>query len=159
LSLTLVGLGLAACGSETKTPEGPAGPFPESWDEALTMDVFDGLANQMGEQPGWFGAMVSKDFNLTLNVIAPNVAGGGDTLYNTRVAAGELGDVVVTDLGQKLDELVDGGLLLDLSPYYENMTATSRFDSAVQTVNEGKDGIYAIPTQISSLKPTEPSEG
>ena len=70
LSLTLVGLGLAACGSETKTPEGPAGPFPESWDEALTMDVFDGLANQMGEQPGWFGAMVSKDFNLTLNVIA-----------------------------------------------------------------------------------------
>ena len=90
LSLTLVGLGLAACGSESAVKEGPAGPFPESWDDAANFDVFDGLANQMGEQPGWFGSLVSKEFNLTLNVIAPNVAGGGDTLYNTRVAAGEL---------------------------------------------------------------------
>lgn len=159
LSLTLAGLGLSACASESKTPEGPAGPFPESWDEALTADVFDGLANQMGEQPGWFGSLVADEFNLTLNVIAPNVAGGGDTLYNTRVSAGELGDIVLTDVGQKLDELIDGGLLLDFSSYYANMKSAARFDDAVQTVNEGKDGIYAIPTQVSSLKPTEPSEG
>ena len=159
LSLTLAGLGLAACGSESKVPEGPAGPFPESWDEARTFDVFDGLANQMGEQPGWFGDLVSKEFNLTLNVIAPNVAGGGDTLYNTRVAAGELGDVVLTDVGQKLDELIEGGLLLDFSSYYENMANAARFDDAVQTVNEGKEGIFAIPTQVSALTPSEPSEG
>lgn len=159
LSLTLAGLGLAACGSESKVPEGPVGPFPESWDEARTFDVFDSLANQMGEQPGWFGELVSKEFNLTLNVIAPNVAGGGETLYNTRVAAGELGDVVLTGVGQKLDDLIEGGLLLDFTPYYAHMDSAARFDDAVQTVNEGKEGIYAIPTQVSSLKPTEPSEG
>lgn len=159
LSLTLAGMGLAACGSDPTVPEGPTGPFPESWDEATTFDVFDGLANQMGEQPGWFGALVSDEFNATLNVIAPNVAGGGDTLYNTRVAAGELGDVILTDVGQKLDELIDGGLLLDMSSYYESMAAAARFDDAVQVVNEGKEGIFAIPTQVSSLKPTEPSEG
>lgn len=158
-SLALAGLGLAACGSDSKVPEGPAGPFPESWDEAKTFDVFDGLANQMGEQPGWFGDLVSEKFNVTLNVIAPNVAGGGDTLYNTRVAAGELGDVVLTDVGQKLDELIEGGLLLDFSSYYAEMKNAARFDDAVQVVNEGKEGIYAIPTQVSSLKPSEPSEG
>ncbi|GAA1324528.1 hypothetical protein GCM10009592_08090 [Brachybacterium rhamnosum] len=158
LSLTLLGLGLSGCSTDGDAAA-DSGPFPESWDEALTIDVFDGLANQMGEQPGWFGHLVEKDFALTLNVIAPNVAGGGDTLYNTRVAAGDLGDVVVTDVGQKLDELVEGGLLTDLTPYYEHMTSAARFDTAIQKVNEGKDGIYAIPTQVSSLKPTEPSEG
>lgn len=159
LSLPLLGLGLSACSSDPTTADGPATPFPETWDGQVTFDVFDGLANQMGEQPGWFGAMVADEFAATLNVIAPNVAGGGDTLYNTRVAAGELGDVIITDVGQKLDELVDGGLLLDFSSYYANMEHAARFDAAVQKINEGKDGIYALPTQISSIKPTEPSEG
>lgn len=159
MSLALAGLGLSACASKSSSPEGEVGPFPESWDDALTIDVFDGLANQMGEQPGWFGAMVGDEFNLTLNVIAPNVAGGGDTLYNTRVAAGELGDLVITDVGQKLEELIDGGLLLDFSPYYANMENAARFDDAVQKINEGTDGIYALPTQISTLKPTQASEG
>ena len=158
LSLTLAGLGLAACGGSSTT-EVAEGPFPESWDEELSFDVFDGLANQMGNQPGWFGHLVKEEFALTLNVIAPNVAGGGDTLYNTRVAAGDLGDIILTDVGQKLNELVDGGLVADLTPYYESMTSASRFDAAVQKVNEGKDGLYAIPTQVSSIKPTEPSEG
>lgn len=159
MSLALAGLGLSACASKSSSPEGEVGPFPESWDDALTIDVFDGLANQMGEQPGWFGAMVGDEFNLTLNVIAPNVAGGGDTLYNTRVAAGELGDLVITDVGQKLEELIDGGLLLDFSSYYANMENAARFDDAVQKINEGTDGIYALPTQISTLKPTQASEG
>lgn len=160
LSLALLGLGLSACSSDKgASSTEDAGPFPTSWDEQLTVDVFDGLANQMGEQPGWFGHLMKQDFALTLNVIAPNVAGGGDTLYNTRVAAGDLGDVVLTDVGQKLDELVDGGLLADLTPYYEHMSSAARFDTAVQKVNDGKEGIYAIPTQVSGLKPTEPSEG
>ncbi len=158
LGLALAGLGLSACSSGGGA-DIAEGPFPDTWDQELTVDVFDGLANQMGNQPGWFGHLVREEFALTLNVIAPNVAGGGDTLYNTRVAAGDLGDVIVTDVGQKLDELVDGGLLTDLTPYYEHMTSASRFDPAVQKASEGKDGLYAIPTQVSTLKPTEPSEG
>jgi len=158
LGLALAGLGLSACSSGGGA-DIAEGPFPDTWDQELTVDVFDGLANQMGNQPGWFGHLVREEFSLTLNVIAPNVAGGGDTLYNTRVAAGDLGDVIVTDVGQKLDELVDGGLLTDLTPYYEHMTSASRFDAAVQKASEGKDGLYAIPTQVSTLKPTEPSEG
>src|SRR5699024_3930104 len=132
LSLTLAGMGLAACGSDPTVPQGPTGPFPASWDEATTFDVFDGLANQMVERHGWFGAVVCRGFNATLHVNAPHVAGGGDTLYDTRVAAGELGDVIRTDVGQKLDELIDGGLLPDMSSYYESMAAAARIDDAVQ---------------------------
>ncbi|MGN8025337.1 ABC transporter substrate-binding protein [Microbacterium sp. 22242] len=133
--------------------------FPKKWDKEITVDVFDGLANYMGVQGGWFADMVKKKFNMKLNIIAPNVAGGGDTLYNTRVSAGNLGDLIITDKGQKLDELVKGGLVLDSTPYYGAMTNVKKFDTAVSKLNEGKKGEYAFPTSVSSLKPTEPSEG
>ncbi|MFV0634456.1 ABC transporter substrate-binding protein [Demequina sp.] len=145
--------------SNTNSPGAEAAGFPESWDEEITIDVFDGLANYMGTQEGWFAKVVKDKFNMNLNIIAPNVAGGGDTLYNTRVAAGDLGDLIITDKGERVDELVEGGLLLDMAEYYPNMEHAAVFDQAVQILNEGKDGIYSTPTQVSTLKPTQPSEG
>lgn len=155
---------LAGCGpdQEGTQPSSSAaanGEFPSEWSEEITIDVFAGLANAMGEQPGWFAKIVKDKFNMKLNIIAPNVAGGGDTLYNTRVAAGDLGDLIVTDKGKKLDELVDGGLLLDVSEYYPAMSNAAKYDEAITRLNEGKDGTYAFPTQVSSLKATDPSEG
>jgi putative aldouronate transport system substrate-binding protein len=159
LALAAAGLGLAGCGKQSKIPTGTATPFPTHWDKELSIDVFDGLANQMGNQPGWFGHIVDQKFKLTLNIIAPNVAGGGDTLYNTRVSAGDLGDFIVTDVGRKFNELVDGGLLVDFSSFYANMKHAKRFDKAVKRINKGKGGIFALPTGVSSLKPDQPSEG
>lgn len=163
---SLAAVSLAGCSLITGEQQAPresegqaSGAFPEAWEETITIDVFDGLANYMGIQSGWFGKLVKDKFNMELNIIAPNVAGGGDTLYNTRVSAGELGDLIITDKGEKLDELVEGGLVMEAGSYYDRMDETSRFDAAVQKLNEGKDGIYAFPTQVSSIKPTEPSEG
>lgn len=151
-------LSLAACTPEAEQADAT---LDKDWskEETITVDVFDGLANYMGTQGGWFGKIVKDKFNMELNIIAPNVAGGGDTLYNTRVAGGELGDLVIVDKGQQLDELVEGGLLLDASPFYENMQNVPDYDPAVDKLNEGKDGVYGFPTQVSSIKPTQPSEG
>lgn len=146
-----------ATGSQTDTP-GASESFPEAWEDEIEIDVFGSLSNYMGVQEGWFGKIVKDKFNMTLNIIAPNVAGGGDTLYNTRVAAGDLGDLIVTDKGQQMDELVQGGLLLDASQYYGSMENVAVFDAAVQHLNDGKDGIYAFPSQVSTLAPTAPSE-
>jgi len=150
---------LAACsgggGAETAAIE----EFPASWDEEITIDVFDGLANYMGIQEGWFAKIVKDKFNMKLNIIAPNVAGGGDTLYNTRVAAGELGDLIITDKGEKLDELIAGGLVKDSAPYYPAMDNLANFETAVEHLNDGSDGTYGFPTSVSSLLPTQASEG
>jgi putative aldouronate transport system substrate-binding protein len=154
-------LALTACtGPEAEEQTEPVS-VDQDWSSAdpITIDVYDGLANYMGTQSGWFGKVVKDKFNMELNIIAPNVAGGGDTLYNTRVSGGELGDLVVVDKGQQMDELVEGGLLLDASSYYDSMANVQPFDAAVQKLNEGKDGVYGFPTSVSSLKPTEPSEG
>jgi multiple sugar transport system substrate-binding protein/putative aldouronate transport system substrate-binding protein len=161
LAVGLLAAGLlSACSASTTTSdEAAVTTFPTKWDKEITIDVFDGLANYMGVQQGWFAKLVKDKFNMKLNIIAPNVAGGGDTLYNTRVAAGDLGDLIVTDKGQKLDELVKGGLVSDITPYYKAMKNVAEFDKATQNINEGKKGIYGLPTQVSSIKPTEPSEG
>ena len=51
---------------------------------------------------------------MELNIIAPNVAGGGQTLYQTRSAAGELGDLVLVNTSNgKLNDLVSSGLIMD----------------------------------------------
>jgi putative aldouronate transport system substrate-binding protein len=154
-------LSLAACTGSGTPEEVEAASIDQDWSKAepLTIDVFDVPANYQGIQSGWFGKIVKDKFNMELNILAPSGAGGGDTLYNTRVAAGELGDLVIVGKGQQADELVEGGLLLDASPYYESMKNASAYDTAVQYLNEGKDGVYAFPTTVSTLKPTEPSEG
>ncbi|MFB7894607.1 ABC transporter substrate-binding protein [Microbacterium sp. NPDC056044] len=163
VSLALVALlaagSLASCSAGGNQSQGPIEEFPEKWDEQITIDVFDGLANYMGVQQGWFGKLVEDKFNMKLNIIAPNVAGGGDTLYNTRVSAGDLGDLIITDKGQKLDDLIEGGLVQDSSNFYPAMENAARFDAAVEHLNDGKDGVYAFPSSVSSLLPTEPSEG
>lgn len=164
VALALVALlaagSLASCsaGGDGST-QGAIDEFPEKWDKEITIDVFDGLANYMGVQQGWFAKIVKDKFNMKLNIIAPNVAGGGDTLYNTRVSAGDLGDLIITDKGQKLDELIEGGLVADASNYYPAMKNLDTYDAAVQHLNDGKDGVYGFPSSLSTLKPSEPSEG
>ncbi|MFC8798362.1 ABC transporter substrate-binding protein [Promicromonospora sp. NPDC057138] len=152
-------LSLTAC-TGSGTPDTEAVSLDQDWSKAepLTIDVFDGPANYQGIQGGWFGKIVKDKFNIELNILAPNVAGGGDTLYNTRVASGELGDLIIVGKGKQADELVEGGLMLDASPYYESMKNASAYDTAVQNLNEGKDGVYAFPTTVSTIKPTEPGE-
>ena len=159
IAVLAAGLLSSCSGGGSTADKEKVSSFPAKWDKEITIDVFDGLANYMGMQQGWFAKIVKDKFNMKLNIIAPNVAGGGDTLYNTRVAAGDLGDLIITDQGQKLDELVQGGLVQDASAYYPAMKNVSTYQTSVDYVNKGKDGVFGFPTQVSSIKPTESSEG
>jgi putative aldouronate transport system substrate-binding protein len=154
-------LSLTACTGQGTADDAEPVSLDQDWAAAdpITIDVFDGLANYQGIESGWFAKIVKDKFNMELNIIAPNVAGGGDTLYNTRVASGDLGDLIITDKGERMDELTEGGLLKDMAPYYESMENVPKYDAAIQHVNEGKDGVFGIPTQLSSVKPTEPNDG
>ncbi|WP_291291367.1 ABC transporter substrate-binding protein [Enterococcus sp.] len=156
LGVTLLGA-LSACGGSSDAKD--AASSDGKYDKTITIDVYDGLANYMGVQEGWFAKIVKDKFNMELNVIAPNVAGNGDTLYQTRTAAGDLGDLIIVDNGQQYNELVEAGLLADASDYYKDMKNVSRFDAAVQNLNKDADGIYGFPTSVSTLKSTDPSEG
>ena len=99
---------------------------------------------------------------MELNVIAPNVTGGGDTLYQTRAAAGNLGDLILINTANgRFDELVRNGLVMDCTELMKDKEIMENYGSAVEKTNElvEADGIYGFPNSISSQPPTVPSEG
>ncbi|MFA5290282.1 MAG: extracellular solute-binding protein, partial [Candidatus Izemoplasmatales bacterium] len=129
----------------------------------ITIDVFSSTANYQGMQGGWFGEVVKEKFNMRLNIIAPNVAGGGNLLYETRLSAGNIGDIVMVgaENGQ-LESAVAAGLLLDMSQYAHVMPHVMQYTSAIQKLQnmlDKLDQIFAIPSNVSTFSATDPSEG
>lgn len=130
------------------------------YEETLIVDVFDSLANHQGIQSGWFAKIVKDKFNIELNIIAPNVAGGGDTLYQTRAAAGNLGDLIICDgSNNNLQDLVTAGLVMDMSGYLKNKDIM-QYEAAIRNLNDpvSDTAIYAVPSEISLNSCLEPSD-
>lgn len=164
LAMTLVtatGL-LAGCGSSggsssSVKQSAHGGPY----EDEITIDVFDSQANYQGEQTGWFAKIVKDKFNMKLNIIAPNVAGGGDTLYQTRSANGNLGDLIILNLDDnRLKDMVTAGLVLDMTPYVKDCTTLQGDMEAIKAASalSEKDGLYAVPSEISNQPATQPCE-
>ncbi|MBQ6807275.1 MAG: extracellular solute-binding protein [Lachnospiraceae bacterium] len=130
------------------------------YSETITVDVFDSLANYQGIQSGWFAKIVKDKFNIELNIIAPNVAGGGDAMYETRAAAGNLGDLIIcSGNNNNLYDLVTAGLVMDMSELLENKNIM-QYEAAIRNLNDpiSDTAIYAIPSEVSSKSCLEPSE-
>lgn len=151
----------SGCGIESKL--NASNNNHELYKDFLTIDVFSTQANFQGLQSGWFGKIVQDKFNMRLNIIAPNVTGAGDRLYQTRSAAGNLADIVmISSENGKLRETVDAGLLLDMSVYKEQMPHAMAYEEAIASIQNALDvqnAIYAIPSSVSNYPATEPSEG
>lgn len=129
--------------------------------EFIVVDVFDTFANYQGIQSGWFGELVKQKFNMELNIIAPNVAGGGDTLFEMRAAAGNLGDLIICR-GENgvLQNLVNAGLVYNMEADLQGKNIM-KYEAAIDTLNRDvwQEGVYAIPSEVSMNSPDTPSEG
>jgi putative aldouronate transport system substrate-binding protein len=176
-SLFMVSVALTGCGGESnnkaastassKSSDSGTGATSKAstaidHSKPLTITVFDNAANYQGEQKGWYGKLIKDKFNITLNILAPQVA--GDQLYKTRSAAGNLGDLLIVNNSQ-LEELIPAGLIMDLTDKIKNTQNLSKyvdnhfkpFNAAFQKVNpDGK--IYALPTFEADTSPTTFSE-
>lgn len=173
VALTML-VGLAACtptaspstsatGGETSSTDDSQGGETSSTDssnqELYQIEMFNTYANYMGIQGGWFGKIIKDRFNIELNIIAPQVAGTGDALYQTRSAAGNLGDIIVQTKSRMAD-CFTAGLLMDMSPYLDdcpNLQALEVAYTAAADVISGGEGVYAIPGRVSNLPLDEPA--
>lgn len=153
---------LAGCGGSKDEKAKSTGSKDGNYDEFITVDVYDEFANYQGTQSGWFAKVVKDRFNMELNIIAPNVAGGGETLYQTRSAAGDLGDLVLVDTSNgKLNDLVASGLIMDCTELMDGKEIVTNYKDAIETANSivEDEGMWAFPNSVSSEAATEPSEG
>lgn len=157
LSLSLVMGTMTGC----IHPGGIDGP---RYDKFLTITVFDTLANYEGLQSGWFAKIVKDKFNMELNIIAPNVSDDGDSIYRDRFAAGNLGDLlIVGNSSRQLQDLVDAGLVTDMSSVVYESGMYQTYQKAIDNLNKDiqsniPGGIYGIPTSISSAGALTPTE-
>lgn len=157
-------IGAVGCGTKRTdgtegTGNGQGGSTADSGDsnELITYEFFSAQANYQGIQPGWYGQILKDKFNIELNIISPNISGGGDTLYQTRTAAGNLGDIVYIE-NSKMKECVEAGLILDMTPYLEGKENIAKYQLGIDNLTEyiGADGVYAIPLNMSSESPEKP---
>ena len=127
-----------------------------SHDEELTLEVYDVAANYQGLQSGWYGKILKDKFNIVLNIIAPQVSGDGEALYQTRTASGNLGDIILLDNADML-ECVDVGLVADMSADIQSYPNLMRYWEQIEKFNKGIGdgaGIWAIPTEMNTNGPT-----
>lgn len=116
-----------------------------------------------GSSRGWFAKIVKDKFNMEMNIIAPNVAGGGDTLYQTRSANGNLGDLILINVDKnRLKDMVTAGLVLDMTDYMGDCANLLQYKKAIEDASalagEENPGMWAVPSEVSNEPATEPCE-
>ncbi len=145
--------------TETTTSGGDTAAAPAgevSHDSEYTVDFYNVAANFQGVQSGWYGKIVKDKFNLDLNIIAPQVAGDGAALYQTRCAAGALGDLIILD-NADMQECIETGLIHDLTDVIEQYPNLAKYMSQIKAFNAMMgDGskIWAIPLEMNNNGPT-----
>ena len=73
------------------------------------IDVYSQLANYAGVQVGWFAHIVREKFNIELNIIPT-----ADGVFSTRMASGNLGDLILFGSdGSEFLDAIEAGMLLD----------------------------------------------
>jgi multiple sugar transport system substrate-binding protein/putative aldouronate transport system substrate-binding protein len=76
--------------------------------EPITITVFSQRANYSGEQTGWSAQVLLDKFNVKLNIIPDS-----DGVFDTRMEAGDLGDIVILGSDKDYTKAYDAGLLFD----------------------------------------------
>lgn len=153
--MAVLTINIAACGKGKKTKTYDASNYSGD----MTVDVFDSFANYDGFQSGWFADEVYKRFRLKLNMISPNLKADGSSMMEIRAAAGNIGDLVIfSGENEKLQSFVKRGLLADISDYVDNTVLMDKYGKAVEYMNDGLDGIYAAPGNISTMSADTPQD-
>lgn len=121
--------------------------------EPLIINVYAPASGYVGEQGGWYGYLLEKKFNITLNFL--------DTAKEEALAEADL-ILCPAQNGNPFEtasELLEEGLLLDMKPYLEKKDIWA-YESQIRYWNEAltEKGIYVIPTQMSRMSAEVPTE-
>ncbi len=124
--------------------------FPQDG-ETITLEVYSQLANYNGLQTGWSAALLKDLFNVEV-VIIPDM----DGTYETRMANGNLGDLVVWGAnGEDYKQAIAKGMLLnweefDLGPTYAPYVFENYGDALATNRDVSGDGnIYGFGMDVA----------
>jgi len=155
-SLVLIAILAAACLAACSKPAATGGSQTAAAEgkNPLVIEVYDSNANFQGMQPGWYAQVLKEKFNIELNIISGNLS---PEAYQTRVSAGELGDIIILPNNDFVD-CVKNGLIKDISAEFATTDYLSKLNDAIPTWNktifpDANGAIYAILGQMSNTTP------
>jgi putative aldouronate transport system substrate-binding protein len=131
--------------------------------DPIELTLFSESSNFTGTQGGWFGQILKNKFNVTLKVISGQ--GDGTTLYNTRSASGNLGDIIVYGSNiQHFTDSIKANLLADMTDLLktDGQYVTENYSSAVDRMKNDygdKKAVYGLPNNVSKKGATESADG
>ncbi|MGB4660911.1 MAG: sugar ABC transporter substrate-binding protein [Mobilitalea sp.] len=136
--------------TETVTDAAPAELEP------MVLEVYSQPANFQGEQVGWTAKILKDKFNVTLSIIAPQVAGAD--IFAARSASGFLGDLVILD-NADIQACVKSGLIYDVTDGMKKLTSFEEYKLQLDSYNSSMEGVeagayYAWPTEMTNTSPT-----
>lgn len=154
------------CGStpaaslESRSTQSSSGTAENAkYSDPLTIDLYTDLGIAMGEQTGWFGKIIKDKFNMTVNIISAQGGGSGETVFQTRSAAGNLGDIMFVDQN-KASQSIQAGLVYDMTDIVDIHAEyyVKTFPKSIEKLKTAfnTDRVYAIPMQVSTQSPLDP---
>jgi len=153
----------AATEATTTRSSDPLRPVYEAsmYPDEITIDAFSSGGTYNGLEPaGWWTKIVKDKFNMQINIIGGQSA-PGDTIFQTRSAAGNLGDLICVNNQDLKDSINAGNLIMDITGLYNsNMPAySSQFSPAIKNLQAflETDKVYGIPTVASTQSPLSPN--
>lgn len=120
----------------------------------ITLTVYSQLANYSGIQNGWSAALLKDKFNVELNIVPDT-----DGTYETRMASGNLGDIVIWGSnGADYKNAIDKKMLLnweedDLAAIYAPYI-TANYQNALESNRDvnGNGEIYGFGHDVAFTK-------
>ncbi len=124
--------------------------------EPMVLEVYSQPANFQGEQVGWTAKLLKEKLNVTLNIIAPQVAGGD--IFAARAASGFLGDLIILD-NADIQSSIKSGLVVDITEGMKGLTSFEEYKTQLDVYNSSLDGVaegsyYAWPCEMTNTSPT-----
>lgn len=124
--------------------------------EHMTIEVYSQPANFQGEQVGWTAKLLKEKLNITLSIIAPQVAGGD--IFAARAASGFLGDLIILD-NADIQSSIKSNLVVDITEGMKTLTSFEEYKAQLDVYNSSLDGVeagtyYAWPCEMTNTSPT-----
>jgi multiple sugar transport system substrate-binding protein/putative aldouronate transport system substrate-binding protein len=134
-------------------------PNTSPYRDHITIEYYSSTANANGILEGFTKQKVNELFNMDINLIAPNIS--GREIYQTRSAAGNLGDMMMLGGAVEQREVYQAGLTKDIADLLRtrapNLTAHNNYIELMNgKFNIPAGRVHYFPTGISSYAPTDP---
>ncbi|NMO94967.1 extracellular solute-binding protein [Paenibacillus lemnae] len=125
-----------------------SGKSGESGEGTPELSIYTQSATYEGPVDGYMGKFIKDKVNVKLNVVPNSV--GGSSRFETKLATGDLGDLILFTSADDFKKAIDAEAVVDLNEELGSMPNVARFEEAVERMMNNFDGVYGIPTGVAT---------